>query len=235
MNSSTIGKRLVTAAIALLAFIFTLSNLALGERVRCELGIAGTITRRTDLFGQGPTYRAVIGEEVFLLNSRGEEIARVRTNRNGRYAFRNLCPGTYTVRPGLEGPNLPTLYEPSSLTITIPTTSKSTVSSNHLNFVQKSPPPHRQPADERTEMSIQVDESVKGARDLQLANRVKTYLTSHLLCPGRLCRVNILVRNGHVSLSGLVGFGDKAVLERIRSVVTGVRSVNTDRISTQSS
>jgi len=46
--------------------------------------IGGRLTRRTDVFGDDvPQYRPVKGEQVFLWDADGDEIARTRTDRNG--------------------------------------------------------------------------------------------------------------------------------------------------------
>lgn len=108
--------------------------------------IGGRLTRRTDVFGDEiPQYRPVKGEQVFLWNAQGDEIARTRTDRNGGYSFPNLCAGSYTVHPGIASPLLPSRYEPSSRTITVPVRINDVRSPAHLDFVRKQPPPPRQP------------------------------------------------------------------------------------------
>ena len=108
--------------------------------------IGGRLTRRTDVFGDEiPQYRPVKGEPVFLWNAEGDEIARTRTDRNGDYSFPNLCPGTYTVHPGIFSPRLPSRYDPSSRRTTVPIRINEVGSPLHLDFVRKQPPPPRQP------------------------------------------------------------------------------------------
>lgn len=108
--------------------------------------IGGRLTRRTDVFGDDePSYRPVKGEPVFLWDADGREIARTRTDRNGDYSFPGLCSGTYTVHPGIASPLLPSLYEPSTRTTTVPVRINEVSSPAHLDFVRKQPPPPRQP------------------------------------------------------------------------------------------
>jgi hypothetical protein len=108
--------------------------------------IGGRLTRRTDVFGdEVPQYRPVKGEQVFLWDTKGDEIARTRTDRDGDYSFPNLCSGTYTVHPGLASPHLPSRYDPSSRTTTVPARINQVASPLHLDFVRKQPPPPRQP------------------------------------------------------------------------------------------
>jgi hypothetical protein len=71
--------------------------------------IGGRLTRRTDVFGDDePQYRPVKNEQAFSERG-GNEIARTRTDRNGRLFLPNLCSGTYTVHPGLASPRCPAL------------------------------------------------------------------------------------------------------------------------------
>lgn len=114
--------------------------------------IGGRLTRRTDVFGDEiPSYRPVKGEPVFLWNAEGDEIARTRTDRNGDYSFPHLCPGTYTVHPGIASPRLPPRFDPSSRTTTVPIRINEVGSPLHLDFVKKQPPPPRQPDFPRNE------------------------------------------------------------------------------------
>ena len=108
--------------------------------------IAGRLTRRVDVFGDEiPQYRPVKGEPVFLWNADGDEIARTRTDRNGDYSFPNLCSGNYTVHPGIFSPRLPSRFDPSTRTISVPIKINEVGSPLHLDFVKKQPPPPRQP------------------------------------------------------------------------------------------
>lgn len=108
--------------------------------------IGGRLTRRTDVFGdEEPQYRPVKGEQVFLWDADGNEIARTRTDRNGDYSFPNLCSGAYTVHPGIASPHLPPRYDPSSRDTTVPAPINQVSSPLHLDFVRKQPPPPRQP------------------------------------------------------------------------------------------
>lgn len=108
--------------------------------------IGGRLTRRVDVFGDDENqYRPVKGEQVFLWDAEGDEIARTRTDRNGDYSFPSLCSGTYTVHPGLASPHLPSRYDPSSRTTTVPARINQVASPLHLDFVRKQPPPPRQP------------------------------------------------------------------------------------------
>ena len=111
---------------------------------RSTIGVR--LTRRTDVFGdEVPQYRPVKGEQVFLWDAEGDEIARTRTDRNGDYSFPNLCSGTYIVHPGIASPHLPSRYDPSSRTTTVPARINQVASPLHLDFVRKQPPPPRQP------------------------------------------------------------------------------------------
>jgi SdrD B-like domain/Anaphase-promoting complex subunit 4 WD40 domain len=114
---------------------------------RCtQFTIGGRLTRRVDVFGDEENqYRPVKGEQVFLFNAEGNELARTRTDRNGDYSFPNLCSGTYTVHPGIASPLLPSRYDPSSREITLPVKINEVTSPAHLDFVRKQPPPPRQP------------------------------------------------------------------------------------------
>ena len=114
---------------------------------RCtQFTIGGRLTRRVDVFGDEVNqYRPVKGEQVFLWNENGDEIARTRTDRNGDYSFPNRCSGTYTVHPGLASPLLESRYEPSSRTTALPAPINQVLSPRHLDFVRKQPPPPRQP------------------------------------------------------------------------------------------
>jgi WD40 repeat protein len=124
----------------------TASSLALISRCGSPSTIGGRLTRRVDVFGdEVPQYRPIKGEQVFLWDADGDEAARTRTDRNGDYSFPNLCPGTYTVHPGIASPLLPSRYEPSTRTTTVPARINQVASPAHLDFVRKQPPPPRQP------------------------------------------------------------------------------------------
>jgi len=114
---------------------------------RCtQFTIGGRLTRRVDVFGDEENqYRPVKGEQVFLFDAQGDEVARTRTDRSGDYSFPNLCSRTYTVHPGIPSPLLPPRYEPSSREITLPVRIDEVISPAHLDFVRKQPPPPRQP------------------------------------------------------------------------------------------
>ena len=135
-----------TSQSPLIATVRLTPTVLLMRPCRPQTTIRGRLTRRTDVFGDRVNqYRPVKGEQVFLWNVDGDEIARTRTDRNGDYSFPNLCPGTYTVHPGLASPLLPARYDPESRTITVPVRINEVGSPAHLDFVRKQPPPPRQP------------------------------------------------------------------------------------------
>lgn len=217
----------------LFAVAMTSGMVSLGKDKNCNLRIGGTVTRNAQ--GSPAPERRV---EVHLYDKSGDLIATVRTDSDGYYAFENVCPGTYTVRPGpawvanVEGPRLPALYTPSSRRVTVPSKPKDVLSPNHVNFVRNEPPPPDQPDPERgKEEEIRIDESTRAGQDAELAARIRDFLEKNLKpCVGPIrCNLLIKVRERIVELSGILYPNDKPALERIRNI-QGVRSVNLDRI-----
>ena len=91
---------------------------------RCDSVIGGTVTRRVGDMLNGPSRPAgVRGIQVQLLNADGDRMAQVRTDRDGRFGFRNLCAGNYTVCPGTPCPAggaVPSRYAPAAQDVRVP-------------------------------------------------------------------------------------------------------------------
>lgn len=113
--------------------------------------MAGTITRKVGNLQKGPSRDAGIPRiQVQLLDSNGARVTQARTDREGRFAFRELCPGTYTVCPGTPCPagapggSAPSRYSPATREIRVPPALQ-----NGVDFEQLPPPPLKQPDPER--------------------------------------------------------------------------------------
>jgi hypothetical protein len=89
-----------------------------GANSRCDATIGGLVYRRV-----GENEEAGLRSiQVQLLDENGARIAEVRTNREGIFAFRNLCVGTYTVCPGTPCPAngpVPSRFVPPSATMDV--------------------------------------------------------------------------------------------------------------------
>ena len=104
--------------------------------------------------GRGGRGRCLTAEthriQVRLLDSNGTRVTQARTDREGRFAFRELCPDTYTVCPGTPCPAgapggpAPSRYLPATREIRVPPALQ-----NGVDFEQLPPPPLKQPDPER--------------------------------------------------------------------------------------
>lgn len=109
------------------------------DRLVCKNALGGRVTGegRNDNRNDGAS-AGIRGIRVKLLDAKGKLVASTVTDRDGRYAFGNLCPGTYTICPGLVCPAggvIPSLYSPASIDIKIPP-----IVQTGLDFTSKSPP-----------------------------------------------------------------------------------------------
>ena len=106
----------------------------------CRNAMTGEVTRHVGNLLQGPSRPAGLrGIEVQLLDRAGERVARTRTDRDGRFAFRGVCPGTYTVCPGTPCPTglaLPSRYAPATQEVTVPPAVQT-----GIDFALQEPPP----------------------------------------------------------------------------------------------
>lgn len=133
------------------ASLFTATLLApagsYGEGRDCRLKIAGRVTRSSD---RGPLPQPRI--PIHLVNQKGEKLFTVRTDRDGAYAFENVCSGVYTVYPGpllvedTEDPPIPSLYTPAFARFRVPARINDAINPAHIDFVRNEPPP-RNPDD----------------------------------------------------------------------------------------
>jgi hypothetical protein len=86
------------------------------------------------------------------VNQKGEKLFTVRTDRDGAYAFENVCSGVYTVYPGpllvedTEDPPIPSLYTPAFARFRVPARINDAINPAHIDFVRNEPPP-RNPDD----------------------------------------------------------------------------------------
>jgi hypothetical protein len=104
----------------------------------CRSFLSGQVTRL-----QGAQEPAGIrGIEVQLLTSSGDRVAQTRTDGDGKYGFKDLCPGTYTVCPGTPCPVREDLqrYSPPSREVSL-----LAMGQMGVDFVQSAPPPLPQP------------------------------------------------------------------------------------------
>lgn len=110
----------------------------------CLSALEGAVTRRVGNFVNGPSRPAGLRNiQVQLLDSRGDRVAQTRTDRDGRYAFRKVCAGTYTVCPGTPCPAggaIPSRYEPAEQRVSVPPRLQ-----DGIDFRLTEPPPVRQP------------------------------------------------------------------------------------------
>jgi hypothetical protein len=86
--------------------------------VPCDATVGGFIYRRVGADEEA----GLKGIQVQLLDDNGDRVAEVRTNREGIFAFRNLCAGTYTVCPGTPCPAngaVPSRFEPATETVDV--------------------------------------------------------------------------------------------------------------------
>jgi SdrD B-like protein len=106
---------------------------------RCDSVVGGTVARRVGNLYRGPSRPAGLkGVQVQLLDVNGNRISEVRTDRDGRFAFRDLCGGRYTVCPGTPCPAggaIQSLYEPESQDVRVPPIVQ------RVEFLRVEPPP----------------------------------------------------------------------------------------------
>lgn len=233
MKTNRLFQSLISAVgLLLVSAMLAAPDDSLGRAKDCRLRIAGRVTRSSN---RGPVPERRV--QVHLLTETGKLLCTARTDNDGYYAFDEVCPGTYTVRPGplwlanVEGPRLPPLYTPSSSSVTLPAPISSIISPRNIDFVRNEPPPPGEPREDREEDEIRIDESTRAGRDMELALRVKQFLEKTLPCKGpRRCDLAIKVSSGEVELSGIVGLQDRPLLEKVREKVQGVRLLNLDKI-----
>lgn len=110
----------------------------------CLHTIEGLVFRRVGNLLNGPSEPSGLkGIQVQLLDTDDRRIAQTRTDREGRYAFRKVCRGTFVVCPGTPCPArgaIPSRYEPSETRVTVPPQPQ-----NGIDFRLTEPPPVRQP------------------------------------------------------------------------------------------
>jgi hypothetical protein len=106
---------------------------------RCDSALGGTVARRVGDLNRGPSRLAGLkGIQVQLLDVNGDRISEVRTDRDGRFAFRDLCAGNYTVCPGTPCPAggaIPSLYAPERQDVLVPPVLQ------RVDFLREEPPP----------------------------------------------------------------------------------------------
>jgi len=109
----------------------------------CRAVITGSVTHEVGNLQHGPPRdQGLPRVPVQLLDRDGERIAQSRTDRDGRYSFRNLCSGTYTVCPGTPCPvggPVPSQYDPPSREVKVPP-----ILLRGVDFRELPPPPVRQ-------------------------------------------------------------------------------------------
>lgn len=109
----------------------------------CRNALGGIITRQ-GLEGAGDprVNPGMKGISVNLLDASGQVVATTRTNRNGRYGFHHLCPGNYTICPGIPCPaggHIPSRYSPPSIDVQVPPLVQTGL---NFSFLE---PPHQMP------------------------------------------------------------------------------------------
>lgn len=196
----------------------------------CSHQISGRVTRG----GSAPD----AGVEMHLLGGarRGDRMVNtdntgtVPTDDTGRYAFANLCPGTYRIRPGpawWENAMLPSPYTPSSQEVTIP--AGNVIQRGHdgpvyikgIDFQRTAPPGVGEPQDLRdfVKEKIKIDESVRAGRDLRFAQEIEQFLESTLPCKERLCDLTIKVRNGRAAIAGAMDPNERPLLDKLAQAI----------------
>jgi SdrD B-like domain len=109
----------------------------------CRAVVAGLVTREVGNLQNGPPRNAGIPRiDVQLLDAQGKRVARDRTDQRGRYSFRDVCAGTYTVCPGTPCPAgkvVPSRYSPETREVRVPPALQ-----NGVDFQQLPPPPIKQ-------------------------------------------------------------------------------------------
>ena len=113
------------------------------ERPNCRNALGGIVTRRGLENTNNPRINAGMrGIPIKLLDVSGNQVAETLTDRDGRYGFQGLCPGTYTICPGIPCPaggRIPSRYSPPSIEARVPP-----MVQNGLNFSFLEPT-HRKP------------------------------------------------------------------------------------------
>ncbi len=108
----------------------------------CRLSISGLVFQHVgDLLKGPPRPSGLRGIQVQLLDRAGNRVANTRTDREGRYNFRELCPATFTVCPGTPCPSgrIASRYSPASSEVRVPPIAGT------IDFRLTEPPPLRQP------------------------------------------------------------------------------------------
>jgi osmotically-inducible protein OsmY len=173
---------------------------------------------------------AVARLDMHLLSDDDPE-QEVRTNNDGYYSFRRVCPGRHTVRPGpawWENARLPSPYRPSSREVFVRVVEGSPAVITGINFEQTNPPGQGGPsgAGNFIKDQIKVDESVRAGRDMKLAREIEQFLEQTLPCKEHQCDLTIKVQNGRVTIAGVMQPNDKPLLNKVGEAIGGVRRLD---------
>jgi hypothetical protein len=209
------------ALLLFLAVIVTASNSSSAQTKGCTHRISGRVT----LDGSTPDRRV----DVHLLIEQGRE-RTVRTDNDGYYSFAKVCPGSYRVRPGaafLENAMQPSRYTPSSREVRVPQGAGNFAIAN-VDFMRTDAPGQGGPrgAGNFIEDQIKVDESTRAGRDLKLAQEVEQFLENTLPCKEHVCDLTVKVRNGRVTIAGVMQPNDKPLLNKVGEAIGGVRRLD---------
>lgn len=183
------------------------------------------ITGRVTLDGSTPDRRL----DVHLLAEQGKE-RTTRTDNDGYYAFAKVCSGSYRVRPGpafLENARQPSRYTPSSREVSVPEGAGNLAIAN-VDFMRSDAPGQGGPggAGNFIDNQIRIDESTRSGRDLKLAREIERFLEQTLPCNERQCDLTIKVRDGRVTIAGVMQPNDKPLLNKVGEAISGVRRLD---------
>lgn len=209
--------QLLAPLLLFFAVIVTASNSSFALPKGCTHRISGRVT----LDGSTPDRRV----DVHLLIEQGRE-RTVRTDNDGYYAFAKVCPGSYRVRPGaafLENAMQPSRYTPSSREVTV-----GNFAIANVDFMRTDAPGQGGPrgAGNFIADKIKVDESTRAGRDLKLAREVEQFLENTLPCKEHVCDLTIKVRNGRVSIAGVMQPNDKPLLNKVGEAIGSIRRLD---------
>jgi len=143
MNVLKRNQLVITMAGAFFIIALLVTSDAFGAGRACRLRIAGRVTRSSDR-GPIPQIRALV--HLLRINQKGGRLLFVHTDRDGNYAFENVCPGVYTVYPGpllvenTENSPIPSLYTPAFVRVRVPTRINDVINPAHIDFVRNEPP-----------------------------------------------------------------------------------------------
>lgn len=182
-------------------------------------GCTHRISGRVTLDGSTPDRRV----DIHLLIEQGRE-RTVRTDNDGYYAFAKVCPGSYRVRPGpafLENAMQPSRYTPSSREVIV-----GNFKIANVDFMRSDEPGQggsRGPGNFIKDQ-IRVDESTRAGRDLNLAREIEQFFENTLPC--NECDLTIRVRNGRVTIAGVMQPNDKPLLNKVGEAIGGIRRLD---------